>query len=59
MTKFGVPDVSTCKMIITIKKSIRGWTELLAGDEVLATAILDACYIGYTLSKSRDAAMVA
>ena len=28
-------------MIITTNKSIRDWTELLAGDEVLATAILD------------------
>jgi DNA replication protein DnaC len=27
--------------IITTNKSIRDWTELLAGDEVLATAILD------------------
>jgi DNA replication protein DnaC len=28
-------------MVITTNKSIRDWTELLAGDEVLATAILD------------------
>ena len=28
-------------MLITTNKSIRDWTELLAGDEVLATAILD------------------
>jgi hypothetical protein len=28
-------------MIITTNRSIRDWTELLAGDEVLATAILD------------------
>jgi DNA replication protein DnaC len=28
-------------MIITTNKSIRDWTDLLAGDEVLATAILD------------------
>jgi DNA replication protein DnaC len=28
-------------MMITTNKSIRDWTELLAGDEVLATAILD------------------
>ena len=28
-------------MGITTNKSIRDWTELLAGDEVLATAILD------------------
>lgn len=28
-------------MIITTNKSIRDWTELLAGDEALATAILD------------------
>jgi DNA replication protein DnaC len=28
-------------MIITTNKSIRDWTEILAGDEVLATAILD------------------
>jgi len=28
-------------IIITTNKSIRDWTELLAGDEVLATAILD------------------
>ncbi|MGY6697954.1 MAG: IS21-like element helper ATPase IstB [Roseinatronobacter sp.] len=28
-------------MIITTNKGIRDWTELLAGDEVLATAILD------------------
>lgn len=28
-------------MIITTNKSIRDWTELLAGDAVLATAILD------------------
>lgn len=28
-------------MIITTNKSIRDWTELLAGDEVLATAVLD------------------
>jgi DNA replication protein DnaC len=28
-------------MIITTDKSIRDWTELLAGDEVLATAMLD------------------
>ncbi len=28
-------------MIITTNKSIRDWTELLAGDEVLAAAILD------------------
>ena len=28
-------------MIITINKGIRDWPELLAGDEVLATAILD------------------
>jgi DNA replication protein DnaC len=28
-------------MIITTNKSIRDWTELLAGDEVLAIAILD------------------
>ncbi len=28
-------------MILTTNKSIRDWTELLAGDEVLATAILD------------------
>jgi len=27
--------------MITTNKSIRRWTELLAGDEVLATAILD------------------
>ena len=27
--------------LITTNKSIRDWTELLAGDEVLATAILD------------------
>ena len=30
-----------CAIIITTNKSIRDWTELLAGDEVLATAILD------------------
>jgi DNA replication protein DnaC len=28
-------------MLITTNKSIRDWTELLAGDEILATAILD------------------
>lgn len=28
-------------MLITTNKSVREWTELLAGDEVLATAILD------------------
>jgi DNA replication protein DnaC len=28
-------------ILITTNKSIREWTELLAGDEVLATAILD------------------
>ena len=28
-------------MLITTNKSVRDWTELLAGDEVLATAILD------------------
>lgn len=28
-------------MMLTIHKSIRDWTELLAGDEILATAILD------------------
>ena len=28
-------------MILATNKSIRGWTELLAGDEALATAILD------------------
>ena len=28
-------------MIITTNKNIRDWTELLAGDEVLATGILD------------------
>ena len=28
-------------MIITTNKGIRDWPELLAGDEVLATAILD------------------
>ena len=28
-------------MIITTNKSIRDWTELLAGDEVLTIAILD------------------
>ena len=28
-------------MILTTNKSIRDWTELLAGDEILATAILD------------------
>ena len=28
-------------MMFTTNKSIRDWTELLAGDEVLATAILD------------------
>ena len=28
-------------MVITTNKSIRDWTELLAGDEVLATAVLD------------------
>ena len=28
-------------MLITTNKSIRDWTELLAGDEVPATAILD------------------
>ena len=28
-------------MLITTNKSIRDWTELLAGDEVLAAAILD------------------
>jgi len=27
--------------MITTNKSVRDWTELLAGDEVLATAILD------------------
>lgn len=28
-------------ILITTNKSVRDWTELLAGDEVLATAILD------------------
>jgi DNA replication protein DnaC len=28
-------------IMITTNKSVRDWTELLAGDEVLATAILD------------------
>ncbi len=28
-------------VLITTNKSVRDWTELLAGDEVLATAILD------------------
>ena len=28
-------------MMLTTNKSIRDWTELLAGDEILATAILD------------------
>lgn len=28
-------------MLITAKKSVRDWTELLAGDEALTTAILD------------------
>jgi len=28
-------------MMITTNKSVRDWTELLAGDEVLTTAILD------------------
>ena len=28
-------------MIITTNKTVRDWPELLAGDEVLATAILD------------------
>jgi DNA replication protein DnaC len=28
-------------MLVTTNKSIRDWTELLAGDEVLAAAILD------------------
>lgn len=28
-------------ILITTNKSVRGWTELLAGDEALATAILD------------------
>jgi DNA replication protein DnaC len=27
--------------LITTNKSVREWTELLAGDEVLATAVLD------------------
>ena len=27
--------------LVTTNKSVRDWTELLAGDEVLATAILD------------------
>ena len=28
-------------VLITTNKAVRDWTELLAGDEVLATAILD------------------
>ena len=30
-----------CAMIIITNKTVRDWRELLAGDEVLATAILD------------------
>ena len=37
-------------MIITTNKSIRDWTELLAGDEVLATAILDRLHRSHVLN---------
>ena len=36
--------VQSCN-IITSNKSIRGWPYMLAGDEVLATALLDRCFI--------------
>jgi hypothetical protein len=34
-------DVPHCEIARLLGKSVRDWTELLAGDEVLATAILD------------------
>ena len=33
--------MAAAPILITTNKSVRDWTELLAGDEVLATAILD------------------
>ncbi|MEM6942876.1 MAG: ATP-binding protein [Pseudomonadota bacterium] len=41
--------------MITTNKSVRDWTELLAGDEVPAAAILDRLLHSSTSSTSRAA----